>query len=707
MVAPMPVPLRALCAALSIACAAPALMAASPAPMTDPDAYLDDIEGDAALAFARAENARSLGVLQADTRYADLHAKALAIVTAKDRIPGVGFAGDGRLRDFWQDPDHVRGIWRSVDAASYRAGAPAWRTILDLDALSAAEKANWVWKGASCLAPDDRLCLVQLSEGGKDAVEVREFDAEAGRFVTGGFVSPQGKQDVAWLDADTLLIGRDWGEGTMTQSGYPFVIKAWKRGAPLAEAREVFRGQPSDVLAQPMVLRDADGRVAAAIAIRAVSFFETEAYLLRDGAAPLKLPLPLKSTIKALVDGQLVFTLEQDWDAQGLKAGDLAAFDLAALKADPAKARAELVLRPDASQSVEEAVSTRDRLAVALYENVKGGVLSFRHGPQGWASTRLPLPADSSISIASTSDRDDQLILNVSGVLAPNAQWFADAGAGTAKEVRAMPARFDAKGLKVEQLWATSKDGTRVPYFVVRRADLKLDGSAPTLLYAYGGFQVSLTPAYSGAVGKLWLERGGVYVIANIRGGGEFGPRWHDAGLKANRQRVYDDFFAVSQDLIDRRITSPRRLGIMGGSNGGLLMGVALTQRPDLYNAVVVQVPLFDMLGYTGLGAGASWVGEYGDPAIPAERAWIAAYSPYQNLKAGAAYPEVFIETSTKDDRVHPAHARRAAARLKAQGHPYLYYENIDGGHAAAANLNETARRLALEYTYLTRRLMD
>jgi prolyl oligopeptidase len=298
-------------------------------------------------------------------------------------------------------------------------------------------------------------------------------------------------------------------------------------------------------------------------------------------------------------------------------------------------------------------------------------------------------------------------MVTATGFLTPTTQWTADLAASAAPEkLKSLPARFDASKSIVEQYWATSKDGTKVPYFVVRPKDLKFDGTAPTLLYAYGGFQVSRTPGYSGTIGKLWLEKGGVYVLANIRGGGEFGPRWHNAGLKLNRQRVYDDFFAVSQDLITRKVTSPAKLGIMGGSNGGLLMGVALTQRPELYKAVVIQVPLFDMIAYTHIGAGDSWAGEYGDPAVPAERAVIETYSPYQNLKAGQPYPKVYIETSTKDDRVHPAHARKAAARLKALGYDYLYYENTEGGHAAAANLNETAMRSALEYTYLMQQLM-
>nr|WP_308238175.1 prolyl oligopeptidase family serine peptidase [Phenylobacterium sp. J367] len=387
--------------------------------------------------------------------------------------------------------------------------------------------------------------------------------------------------------------------------------------------------------------------------------------------------------------------------------GDLLDFDLAAVKANPSNLSAKLVLRPTESQAIEQVATTRNRLVVALYDNVKGQIVTFARKGDAWTSRKLDLPKDSTIQIGSTTDHDDRMIVIATSYLTPTQQFLADAAQGEPVVLRTMPARFDASKHVVEQNWATSKDGTKVPYFVVRPKDLKFDGQAPTLLYAYGGFLSSQTPAYAATVGKLWLEKGGVYVVANIRGGGEFGPRWHNAGLKLNRMRVYDDFFAVSEDLIAKKITSPRRLGIMGGSNGGLLMGVALTKRPELYNAVVIQVPLFDMIAYTRIGAGASWVGEYGDPAVPAERAVIESYSPYQNLKAGQKYPRVLLETSTKDDRVHPAHARKAGARLKELGYDFLYYENIDGGHAAAANLNERAMRQALEYTYLSQQLMD
>ncbi|WP_442957867.1 prolyl oligopeptidase family serine peptidase [Phenylobacterium sp.] len=674
----------------------------------DPYVYMEEIEGARAMDFARAENDRSLPLLQNDPRYSKLYADALAIATAKDRIPGMGFAGDGSLRNYWQDAEHVRGVWRSTDLDSYRTGKPGWKTILDLDALAKTEGKNWVWKGAACLAPDDRICLISLSDGGKDAVEVREFDTATGQFVKDGFFLPQGKHRFTWVDVDTLAVATEWAKGEVTTSGYPYIVKLVKRGQPLAAATEVFRGKAEDggYGVSPIGLRDADGKLQALIAFRPLDTFNAEHHLLGNAGA-MKLPFPLKSSIQGLIDGQVLLTLEQDWATHGEKSGDLLALDLQKLKIDPANTHPTLVLRPSQSQAIEQVATTRNRLVVALYDNVKGGILSFSHGPKGWISTKLALPKDASVGIASTSDRDDKLLLGVASFLMPSTQVLADAASGTTETLRTLPARFDASNHLVEQHWATSKDGTKVPYFVVRPKDMKPDGSAPTLLYAYGGFQVSQTPGYAASVGKLWLERGGVYVIANIRGGGEFGPRWHEAGLKLNRMRVYDDFFAVSEDLIARKITSPAKLGIMGGSNGGLLMGVALTLRPELYKAIVVQVPLFDMIGYTHIGAGASWVGEYGDPADPEERKVIDTYSPYQLLAKGKPYPKVFLETSTKDDRVHPAHARKAAARLKALGYDYLYYENIDGGHAAAANLNETAKRQALEYTYLTQQLMD
>jgi prolyl oligopeptidase len=675
----------------------------------DPYLWMEEIQGERAVAWAKAENERTLKLLQADPRFAELHADAVAILNAKDRIPSVSFAGpQDDLRNFWQDADHVRGIWRRTALDTYRAESPPWEVLIDVDALAKAENANWVWSGTECLPPDDRLCLVSLSDAGKDAVFVREFDTAARKFVEGGFSLPEGKHRLAWLDADTILVATEWQKGELTTAGYPYIVKSVRRGQPLSEARELFRGDAKDggYGVNPFVLRDAAGAVAAVMASRPLDTFTRDYYFIGD-TAPVKLPLPPKSTVQGFVQGRLVFTLEEDWPAWNMKQGDLADFDLAALEAEPERAVPQLVLRPGPRESIEEVATTRNRLLVALYENVQGAIFAFETSGKTWTRSKLDrLPGNSSINIGAASDHSDRLIATAQSFLTPTTQWLADAATARVERLKALTPRFDASNHLVEQFDATSKDGTKIPYFVVRPRGVKLVGAAPTLLYAYGGFQASMTPWYSGIVGKLWIERGGTFVVANIRGGGEFGPAWHNAGLKEHRQKVFDDFFAVSEDLIARKITSPRRLGIMGGSNGGLLMGVALTQRPELYNALVIQVPLFDMIRYTRIGAGASWVGEYGDPAVPAERAFIERYSPYQNLRSGRRYPEVFIETSTTDDRVHPAHARKAAARLAELGYPYLYYENMEGGHSAAANLNQAALIDALEFTYLSRRLI-
>lgn len=677
---------------------------------TDPYLWLEEVDGERAMAWVNAHNERSLGVLRGDPRFETLHRQALEIVQSRDRIPSPGFNHDGTIDNFWQDATQVRGVWRTTTLDSYRSAEPQWETVLDIDALSAAEGKNWVWKGATCLPPEETRCLVMLSDGGKDAVTVREFDRATKTFVEDGFVLPESKGGASWVDADTLLISRDFGPGSMTSSGYPMIVKVLRRGQTLDQATTVFTGQPSDVSVSGYALRDADGVIQATLINRGVDFYEGETHRLNADGSTTKLELPAKSNINALVRGQLVVTTDQDWTApsgQEFKTGDVIAWDLQRWLADPATP-AQLVIRPGEREAIEGISNTRNTLVVALYENVRGSVYVYEPNPAGeWRRTRLDLPQNVTVGVGSASERDDQVFVSVAGYLNPSSLYLADASAGSADVVKSLPAKFDASGMVVEQFEATSADGTRIPYFVVHNGDMPMDGSNPTLLYGYGGFQSSLLPGYSATVGKLWLERGGVYVVANTRGGGEFGPRWHQAALQENRQRAHEDFQAVALDLIARNITSQPKLGIMGGSQGGLFMGAMLTQRPDLINAAVIQVPLFDMLRYHRLLAGASWMAEYGDPDVPAERAWIERYSPYQNLRAGQPYPEVFIHTSTKDDRVHPGHARKAAARLEELGYPVLFYENTDGGHAAGANLQETARRIALEYTYLTRRLMD
>lgn len=694
----------------SIGAAQPAGDAAkADAPADDPYTWLEEIQGERALAWARNENSRTLGELQADPRYQQFYDRALEILQARDRIPFVSFR-QGGLYNFWQDADHVKGIVRRTTLASYRTATPQWETVLDIDALAAAEGKTWVYQGMDCLPPEERRCLVTLSDGGRDANFVREFDLVERRFVDGGFSLPEGKQSATWVDADTIMVARDWGEGTMTASGYPFVVKRLRRGQTLDQAQEVYRGTATDVQVAPIVLRDAEGRVHGVGAYRGVDFFHRQFILFRDGGN-VTLPIPQRASVAGLVDGRLLVTLDEPWQAgPGLDfaADSIVSYDLAQWERDPTTARPSLVWAPGPRQTLNGIATTRGKLLVTILDNVRGRAFAYDFVGGAWRSTEIPLPPNSTISIAAANDHSDEAMFNVTSYLAPTTLWYYDAAAGGAPQtLKTTPPRFDASNHVVEQFEATSRDGTKIPYFVIHRRDMRLDGSTPTLLYGYGGFQVSQVPTYQATMGRLWLEQGNAYVVANLRGGGEFGPEWHQTAQLAHKQRTWDDYIAVAEDAIRRRITSPRRLGVVGGSQGGLLVGTAITQRPELFNAAIIQVPLFDMLRYHLIGAGASWIGEYGDPRIPEQRAWIAAYSPYQHLTRGRTYPTAFIETSTADDRVHPAHGRKAAARLHEIGAPYYYYENIEGGHAAAANLQETARRVALEYTYASRRLVD
>ena len=673
----------------------------------DPYLWLEELTGPKALAWVKEQNARTLAVLQTDPHFAGFYAEALKIGEAEDRIPYPRII-NGRIYNFWQDSAHVRGIWRTTSLDDYANAQPAWTTVLDLDALAAAEGQNWIWHGADCDSPSRRRCLIALSDGGEDAATIREFDLASGQFVPGGFVLPRGKQDAAWASDDTLLVAREWAPGELTTSGYPFIVKSLGRGMALSSASEVYRGTTTDVSTSPFAITDGQGHRALGI-VRGVSFFESEQRLFTP-AGLRQLDMPRKAGFQGLLQGRLLIRLAEPWTAGAttFTAGSLVSVDLAEASADPGNLKPTAVFVPGPRETYDGAEATRDRLIVTTYDNVRGR--AFIYTPDtggGWSRRPLNLPDNASIFTVSADDRTSDAFLGVNGFLAPTTLVHLDADAGTSVVTKAIAPKFDASTHLVEQREATSKDGTRIPYFIVRPKTLKYDGRAPTILYAYGGFEVSLTPDYDATTGKLWLERGGVYVLANIRGGGEFGPAWHEAGLKTSRQRIYDDFAAVAQDLISRKLTSSRRLGIQGGSNGGLLMGVEFTQHPKLFHAVDIQVPLLDMLRYEQIQAGASWAGEYGSVSVPEERAFLASISPYNNLRPGVKYPEPLIWTTTKDDRVGPQHARKFAARLGAMGIPYLFYEVIEGGHGSGANIKERAFTDALEFTYFTRQLME
>lgn len=685
---------------------------------------LEEVNGAGAMAFVAGENQRALAALTGDRRYEPFRRQAEAILTATDRIPGPSFLGDG-IGNFWQDAANPKGIWRRTTLDSYRSADTQWETMLDIDALSRAEGKDWVWKGADCLAPDETRCLVYLSDGGKDAVVVREFDTTTGLWVEDGFILPEGKHRIEWLDRDTLLVATDFGiengAATLTESGYPFIVKSLKRGQTLAQATEVYRGDIGDggYGVSPSVYRDKDGAVEAVIISRPLDTFRSETWRVVDGQ-PVRLNLPERVSIFGTLHGRLIFSNDQPWDLhfRDFPAGSLIAAPFDVLRPrDPGEAPIAPgtdmgfnvwdVFIPGERQSLQEVEIAGEALAVVISDNVVSKLFRYELPGNFWAGTPMAVPANSTVHLGDASKDSGRFFYSVEGFLTPSTLSLADIRTGSSETLRTAPARFDASTHVVEQFEATSSDGTKIPYFVTRPRDLVMDGHAPTIIYGYGGFQVSKPPAYIPEMGKLWLENGGVYVNANIRGGGEFGPQWHQSVLNENRQLAFDDFAAVAADLHRRGITSPRRTGIYGRSNGGVLTSVTMTQHPELINAAVIESPLIDMLRYHELPAGASWIGEYGDPRIPEEAAWIAGYSAYQNLRPGTDYPRVYITTNTRDDRVHPGHARKFAARLTDMGYDHLYYEETSGGHSNDADPVANARRWARHYVYLAQQLMD
>jgi len=681
--------------------------ATAAAPAEDPYLWLEDVGGDKALDWVRERNAQSRSAIESDPGFQSLQDDLLAILDSDAKIPYVYTQGS-YVYNFWTDRNNQRGVWRRTTMEEYRKPEPAWETLIDVDALNAQEGENWVWHGASCLRPKVkgdpyRRCLVSLSRGGADADVTREFDLENKAWIKDGFFRPEAKGSLSWIDEDTVYVATDFGEGSMTTSGYARIVKEWKRGTPMAEARVVYEGQPTDMMVA--AYHDSTPGFERDVVYRALAFYNNEMFLRRADGSLARIDVP--NSAQAGVSRQwLTLELREPWTVNGVTypQGALLAANFDDFMAG--KRELSVVFAPDEHSSLAGFGHTRDHYFINVLEDVKNRIYLVTPGKDTWQRTPLPhLPQFGTVSISAVDDEEsNDFFMTVNDYLTPTSLYLGTIGGPAPTLLKQLPAFFDASAFEVQQNFATSKDGTRVPYFMVSRKGMALDGSNPTLLYGYGGFEISLTPGYSPAAGRGWLAQGGVYVVANIRGGGEYGPRWHQAALKEKRLRAYEDFAAVAQDLIARKVTSPAHLGIQGGSNGGLLMGNMTVLYPELFGAVVCQVPLLDMKRYSKLLAGASWMAEYGDPDT-ADWEFIKTFSPYQNVKADVNYPPVLFTTSTRDDRVHPGHARKMMARMMEQGHDVTYYENIEGGHGGAADNRQRAHMQALAYTFLKQRL--
>ncbi|MGE8220607.1 MAG: prolyl oligopeptidase family serine peptidase [Stenotrophomonas acidaminiphila] len=667
----------------------------------DKYAWLEDVTGDKPLAWVKEQNAKAEARLAQSPQFKEMEAGIRAVLDSDAKIPGVEKIGD-YYYNFWKDKQHERGVWRRTTLVEYRKAEPLWETVLDLDALNKAEGENWVWHGANCLRPQYTRCLIALSRGGADADVTREFDLSKKEWIKDGFFRPEAKGGLGWIDQDTVFVYTDFGDGSMTTSGYPRVVKRWKRGTPMSAATPVYEGTPQDMYIAAM--HDDTPGFERDFVSRTIAFYNNELFLLGADGKLAKIDAP-NSAEKSVRREWLTLELREPWTVGGKT---YAAGSLLATKFDDfmaGKREFDVLFAPTDSTSLAGAAWTRNHVVLNVLDDVKNRLQVLTHGKDGWTrSDFVGAPAFGTIGVGAVDpDESDAVWMTVTDYLTPTTLSLAQIGQQP-EVLKTMPAFFDASGKVIEQHFATSKDGTRVPYFVVHGKDMKRDGSNPTLLYGYGGFEISLTPSYSGGMGRAWLDKGGVYVVANIRGGGEYGPRWHQAALKQNRHKAYEDMAAVARDLVARGITSARHLGVQGGSNGGLLTGNMLTQYPELFGAVVVQVPLLDMKRYSHLLAGASWMAEYGNPDT-ADWEFIKTFSPYHLFDPAKNYPPVLFTTSTRDDRVHPGHARKMAAMMIDAGKNVTYYENIEGGHGGAANNAQAAHMSALAYSFLWEQL--
>lgn len=671
--------------------------------------WLELVEGKEAIEWVKGENERTQKKLESDPRFKTFQSQFYEILTAKDRIPSVWLKGEFAY-NFWQDQKHVRGILRRSSIRNFLSGRESWSTVLDLDELSKIEKENWVWSGLQCLPDKSTRCLVSLSRGGKDAAVIREFDLNMAEFVANGFVLPEAKSVVDWIDADTLFVGTDWGTGSLSSSGYPRQVRIWKRGQNYKEAKLLFEARESDLSATGSVLNRANEKQL--LVIRELDFYRKEFFWTDKSFGQLRpLALPESIEVLGLFKGLLLVKTREPWSFQSLSGplsfteGEVIALNFDHWLMTGKWERAESLFKANNKQALDRIAFTKDRVLMTYLDQVQSQMVTLKYADGLWTRAIQTFPIGINVSFAGTDDFRDDFFIRVEGFLSPTELKYFENSESAPKTARTLPPRFSTRGLEVVQNWATSKDGTQVPYFIVGPAENR--GPLPTIVYGYGGFEISSLPYYSGGVGKVWLEAGNRYVVANIRGGGEFGPRWHNEGMLEYKQNVFDDFIAVSEDLVRRGYATKKMLGAIGGSNGGLLMGAMLTQRPDLFKAIDCQVPLLDMMNYNKWLAGASWVGEYGDPQDPKARGYLLKYSPLHNFLVGREYPEPLFVTSTKDDRVHPAHARKMAYLMQSTKHPFLYYENIEGGHGGAANLIQRAYKAALEYVYFYQKLKD
>lgn len=674
--------------------------------MSSNDLYLEKIKGRKALLWVKKQNERSLNVLKSHPLFKELKTYQKNLLEAEDKLIYASLQGDGFVYNFWRDKKYKRGLLRRTSLKNYLSGNDLWEEVLNLDALAEKEKENWVYLGET-YHPEGKRVLLYLSRGGKDASVVREFDLVKKNFVKDGFYLPESRSFADWLSEDEIVVKTDWKtKDSLTNSNLPRIVKTIKRSEKMAQAVTLFKAEKTDMSIAFFTLPSKNKNIQL-IVVRSKDYLSQEFFFRKKNKELVKMPLPLYAHIETSFQGHLIFKLEKSWTWKNkdFKAGSFIIVNPNTLIEGKSSA-VQLLIEPNSEKFLYYAAASKNSIYINILKDVKSSLVELTLKGKVWEKRYLPLPSFSTSDIIYADPRRSDVFFTSQGFLESPKLYHYNDLSGRITKIQELTPRFKPSPYKVEQFFAKSFDGTNIPYFVVGKKGLKRNGKNPVLLYAYGGFNLSLLPYYEPMHEFSWYRKGGIFVLANIRGGGEYGPDWHQAGLKNNRQSVFNDFYAVAKDLIKRKITSPRYLGIKGGSNGGLLMGVAVTQQPGLFRAALIGNPLLDMLRYHKLSVGSLWIAEYGNPEDPEMYKFIRSYSPYQNLKSNKKYPEIFLFTSALDDRVHPGHARRFAHKLKRLKKPFYFYENNEGGHYSASNYEQRATLSALQYIFLYKTIM-
>lgn len=659
--------------------------------MSDQYLWLEEINEPKCLAWAMDENKKTDQSLTAHPLFKSIQEKSLEIYQNTDRVRYVVISGE-YVYHLWTDEKCIQGRYCRQLVKDYVANQENWETLLDLDDLSLKENQKWVFRDFE-LNDNETRALVTLSPGGLDSNVIREFDLLSKSFVTDGFYLPQSKGSAHWVNDNRLWIARDFGEDSLTKSGYPNSIRELNRGEKLEQAQMLYKTADDFVWLYSSCLTSDDLSQKTYIASVGRDFYHHDFLVYKNNQwNPLELPQMIEFSGGNNEYGY--FILKEDW--KEFKTNDIIQFHFDSMKVS-------LAYRPDNGETVYSFASVKSGFYAIVDKDVKGQLYYFQKNDKTFEKIKVDLPENGTVDFLSVDRYQDKFFVSVSSFNLPNSYFYGERNKKIAL-VKSNKSFFKHEDIIVEQCFVKSFDQTLVPYFLVYHRDVKFDGTNPTILYGYGGFEIALKPNFSNLIGSAWLEKKGVYVLANIRGGGEYGPHWHQCALKENRQTSYNDFFAIAEDLFKKKVTNAQKLGAMGGSNGGLLMGVCYTMRPELFKAINCMVPLLDMHRYHKLLAGHSWVAEYGDPDKE-EGEYIRKISPYHNIAKDKKYPVIFVNTSTKDDRVHPGHARKFVAKLKDFGHSYYYYENIDGGHAGSANFVEMAYHYALEFSFFWKHL--